>query len=432
MTKIAAKKQSKANDKYVGVFPFQFDEGADEEAGDAAIPTSIHLIPIGQWEHDLYGPIIITANDILEFKANFDAKIRKGVPITAGHEGALELPAVGWITKVEARGDGLWGQVEWNEMGEDALEDKQFKFFSPEFYPIYEDAQTHTLYKNVLTGGALTKAPYFKELEAIVFSEKKLKNKFNHQTMTIAELLAKKMEDLSTEEKAFIKEHASELTDEQKAAYTSVIEEPTGTEETAEEKTAREAKEKEVAEKKAADDKAAEDEKAKGDANEAAGLNRDGSVKIDASEKVHISAGELALLKKAADEGKQAFAELKLQKLTAAVSALIFSETNKAGKFLPKSKDTLHAFMETLSDAQKASFNLLLAELPKTQIFSEIGTGAAAVEGTAQAEVEAKVTLKMDGNKALKYSEALKLVFEENKGLTERYHEEVSKPAIKA
>ena len=421
--------KKKASDKFIGVFPFQFDEESSD-SGVAAIPDTIHLIPVGQWEHDLYGPIIITASDIREFAQNFNAGIRKGVFITAGHEGMLELPAVGWITKVEGRDDGLWGTVSWNELGEEMLGDRQYKFFSPEFYRDYEDPQDHQLYRNVITGGALTKAPYFKELEAVVFSEKKLKKQFNENTtMTIQELLAKKMEELSDEEKAFIKEHASELTDEQKTAYTSIIDEPKT--ETEEEKTAREAKEK--ADKEAADAKVAAEaeEKAKGDANEAAGLNRDGSAKVEASEKkVQISASELQMLRNKADEGAKAFAELQKAKLDTAISTLTFSETNKVGKFLPKSKDTLRAFMETLNDAQRTSFAALLAELPKTEIFTEKGVDAKAVEGTVQAEVEAKVNAKMSANKEMKYSDALRQVFAENSGLTERYNAEVSQKVV--
>ena len=424
-----AKFKEKASDKFIGVFPFQFDEETGE-SGVAEIPDTIHLIPIGSWQHDAYGPITITASDIREFVQNFNAGIRKGVPITAGHEGMMELPAVGWIQKVEARDDGLWGTVAWTELGEEALEDRQFKFFSPEFYRDYEDPQDHQIYRNVITGGALTKAPYFKELEAVVFSEKILKNKFNEKTMTIAELLAKKMEELSDEEKAFIKEHASELTEEQKTAYTSIIEEPKA--ETEEEKTAREAKEK--ADKEAADAKATAEaeEKAKGDANEAAGLNRDGTTKVSGSEKVQISASELQILRNKADEGQKAFAELQKQKLDAAVTALTFSEANKVGKFLPKSKDTLRSFMETLNDAQKTSFAALLAELPKTEIFSELGVKSGAVEGTVAAEVEAKVNAKMSENKEMKYSDALKLVMSENKGLETRYDAELQGQQVNA
>lgn len=419
-------KQKKLSSKYLGIFPLEFDEQV-EDAG-VEIPDTIHLIPIGQWEHDLYGGIIITATDIKEFAQNFNAGVRKGVFITAGHEGFEELPAVGWITAVEVRDNGLWGNVEWNDGGKELLSDKAFKFFSPEFYRDYEDPQTHQLYRNVLTGGALTKSPYFKELEAIVFSEPKFKKNFNDNknTMDLNTILAKKVEELSTEEKAFVKEHAADLTDEQKTAFAPALEEAKT--ETEEEKTAREA-----AEKTAADAKAVED------ANIAAGLNADGSAKeIQASEKggkmIQMSEVEANLLRQKANEGASAFAELKKQKMDTAVTSLVFSDSNKAGRFLPKTQGNLRAFMETLSVEQMQKFTAIVAELPKNQVFTEVGQGQGAAEGTALAEVEAKVNLKMSesekAGKKMSYSDALKEVMTENKGLDQRYTDEL-KPSTK-
>ena len=409
-----AEKKSRA--KYIGIFPLEF-----AEAEGVSIPGTIHLIPIGQWEHDLYGPILITFADIREFAQNFNAGVRKGVFITAGHEGFEELPATGWITSVEAKEDGLWGDVEWNELGKATLSDKQYKFFSPEFCRDFEDPQTHQLYRNVLTGGALTKSPYFKELEAIVFSEKNLKAKFNtseNNIMNLQELLAKKIEELTDEEKAFIKAHKDELTEEQKVSHTAVVDDAST--ETEEEKTARE-------------------EKEKGDANEAAGLNRDGSAKEDApagdgtevkaSEKVTINASELKILREKADQGALAFADLEKRKLDDSVGALTYSATNKNGKFLPKTADKLRTFMAKLSSEQRLAFSALVNDLPKTQVFNEEGGSANAAEGTAEAEVEAKVAEKIAASeksgKTMKYSEALRLVMSENEGLETRFDSEL-------
>ena len=404
--------KEKASDRFVGVFPFEFSE-PDMEEGDDGVPSMIHLIPIGQWDHEAYGPITITMSDINEFCQNFNAQIRKGVPITAGHEGMSELPAVGWITKVEARDTGLWGEVEWTDTGRALLCDKAFKFFSPEFYRDYEDPETHQIYRNVITGGALTKSPYFKELEAVVFSEFKIKNNFNDKnTMEINEIVAKDIITLTDDEKAFLKEHTSELTEEQKTSFASVIEEPVAGE-TDEERVEREAKEK-------------ADEEAKiGAENEAKGFNPDGSEKVSASEKVMISAGELAILRSKADAGQKAFAELQKQKMDVEVSSLMFSESNKKGKFLPKSKDSVRAFMESLNDKQRSSFSALVAELPTAGLFSEKGDGNDPTNGLAMAEVENKVKAKMSENKDIKYSQALKEVMSENAGLEERYDREL-------
>lgn len=410
MKKGTSEKKS-TSQEYIGIFPFQFDDGgASDDA--VALPRTIQILPIGQWEHPSYGPILVTAADVNELVQNFNAGIRKGVYITAGHEGYQELPAVAWITSVEARGDGLWGTPEWNDLGRDILGDKQYKFFSPEFYPEYEDPETHQLYHNVLTGGALTKSPYFKELQAIVFSEPKLKKQFS--TMDLKDLLAKKVEELNDEEKAFMKAHASELTEEQKAEFTAIIDAPESDEE------------KEAREKKEADDKAATDKAAQEQANVDAGLNVDGSAKVSGSEKfVHISASEYAVLKSAADKGALAFKELETKKLTDAVAALTFSQSNKSGKFLPKDKDSLQSFMELLNPGQRLAFSTLVAKLPTSQIFDEKGASTTAASGNAVAEVDAKINAKMKADDKLSYSQALKLVMSEEKGLEERYDSEL-------
>lgn len=396
--------------KHLGVFPFEFDEG--KGADEAAIPSMIHLIPVGTWAHDVYGPIVIGPTDIREFEQNYNAKIRKGVFITAGHEGYAELPAQGWIIRVEARSDGLWGEVDWTSLGLETLADKQYKFFSPEFYPIYEDPETHVISRNVLTGGALTKSPYFKELEAVVFSDKHIKKiKANENTMDITTILAKDKSTLTDEEKAFLVEHKADLSAEQidgvKDVVTGLVDAPAETEE---EKTARE-------------------EKEKGDANEAAGLNRDGSVKeVAASEKgkfVQITAGEHAALVKAADEGKQAYAAMRAGALTTAVKGLIFdSKTNTTGKFLPKEEATLRTFIEKLDDKQRVSFADLVAKIPASQLFTEKGS-AEAETGSAEAEVEVK-TSKLMSEKKMSYSDALKHVFGEDTGLHDRYVSETA------
>lgn len=422
MTKTSFTK-SKTNDRFVGVFPLEFEnDGAKFKESDPAIPDTIHLVPIGQWEHDLYGPIIITSSDIKEFVQNFNAGVRKGVFITAGHEGWDELPAVGWINKVEARNDGLWGTVSWNKLGTDTLSDKQYKYFSPELCRDYEDPQTHQLYRNVLTGGALTKSPYFKELEAIVFSEPKLKTKFNENTnntmtKTLEEILA--IADITTltdEDKATLKENAEKLTDEQKVQYTSIIDAPAeGGDETEEEKTAREAKE--AADKEAAD-KAAADEAA---ATEAAAQ----AMSEHGGKNVTISASELTALRAKADQGAQAFKDLEKVELDAHITKLTFSSSNKDGKFLPKAGAALRTFMETLNKAQRAKFSDLMATgLPKNQLFTEVGQDGA-VDGTATQELNAKVDAKMKADPKMKYSDALKVVMGENKELAERYNSEL-------
>lgn len=389
------------------VKPFEFDS---TKKGDVEVPNKIHIIPIGEWLHDAYGPMIINNADIREFAQNFNAGIRKGVFITAGHEGWDELPAVGWFSEVEVRDDGLWGTVEWNKEGLEALQDKQWKFFSPELCRDYEDPETHDLYRNVLTGGALTKSPYFKELQAIVFSDKNIKNKLNDKTMDLKTLLEKDVATLEDAEKAFIKEHASELTEEQKVSHADVIKDETSADtETAEAKAERE-------------------EKEAGDKNEADGLNRDGSAKTEEQKmaeskgNVIISAAELKILREKADKGVAAFRELEKKEINDMVGSMTFSTTNKKGAFMPKSEEALRKFTNSLTKTQRSEFAELIKAIPENQKFVEKGSNTT-VEAGSMAEVDGLVDTKMKANPKMSYSEALKAVFGENKGLEQRYND---------
>lgn len=415
--------KSKASEKCVGVIPLEFREDDKANAEDeGSLPTLIHLVPIGAWDHDLYGDIVIKASDIQEFVQNFNAKIRNGVFITAGHEGFSELPAVAWITAVEAHEDGLWGTPDWNSLGKEALTDKQYKFLSPEFYPTYEDPQSHIIYHNVLTGAALTKSPYFKELTALVMSDKIIQTNHQFSTMDLSTILGKKKSDLTQEEKGHIKKNKDKLSDAQLKEYKDIVGED---EDDNDADDADDADKKKASEDVAADEAAEAEKKAKEEASIAAGLNADGT-KIEASEKVQISASELVALRAAADKGALAFKELEDAKITAEVSKMVFTASNKAGAFLPKEETDLKKFMATLKPEQRLAFSALISKVRvDKEIFSEKGVDSKAVEGTAQAELDAKVAKKMSENKDMKYSEALKIVMSENKGLEERYDTEL-------
>jgi len=151
-------------------YPIKIDEKVFAE-GEYA--KEIQVLQVGFWKHPIYGKIKITANDIGEFIKNFNSNIRKDLPITEGHSvGGEELPAVGWFKELLDKGrEGLWAVIEWTKLGEKLLEEKAYKYFSPEYYTTYEDPETRKTYNDVLVGGALTNRPYFKGLQAVVLSE---------------------------------------------------------------------------------------------------------------------------------------------------------------------------------------------------------------------------------------------------------------------
>lgn len=357
---------------------------------DDDVPTKIHVIPTGEWEHPAYGKMIINEEDISEFVAHFQEGVRKDIPITEGHEALDEKPAIGWFRKLLDEGaKGLYAVVEWTERGKELLRSKSYKYFSPEFYEVYEDPETHEKFTNVLVGGALTNKPYFKELEPVVFTEPQI-NKNNPTEMDLQTILAKDPTALSDEEKSFVKEHAADLTDEEKTSFADVIGEAPAT----------------PPETPPATPPAPTDP-------------------VNASEKgmKMISASEFKALQDKANKGYEAAQKLEAREIEDSVSKLTFSESNRAGRFLPKSKDKLTAFVKSLSETQRKAFSEIANEIPEAKLFSEIGDSDA-LEGAAAVKVDAAVKKLMSENTGLKYADALKRAFAENPALATEYEKE--------
>ena len=64
-----------------------------------------HVVPTGKWQHPAYGEMEISSTDVREFVQNVKNKVRKDLPITAGHDNGTsggELPAIGWLREPSA------------------------------------------------------------------------------------------------------------------------------------------------------------------------------------------------------------------------------------------------------------------------------------------------------------------------------------------
>ena len=293
--------------------------------------------------------------------------------------------------------------------------------FSAELGFDFHDDETNEDYGCVLTGGALTNKPFFKQLDldpsygfseedkktaeqVLMFSVPTIMKQFNTQTMDLNAILAKKPEDLTSEEKAFVVEHKDELNDEQKTAFESVL--PAD----------------------GADDTSG-DENGDGANNGDDNADNDANTNVNASEKnkgkkgITLSAAEFKALTEKADAGQRAFEKLALSERKAVVTKLTLSESNKDGRFLPKQAGALEGFLATLSEKQRDQFVNIINNMPKVQLFGEVGHGAS-VDTSVSKEVETAVqgAIKESDGK-LNYSAALKKVFKENPALAQRYEE---------
>ncbi|UWQ31333.1 phage protease [Leisingera sp. M527] len=106
-------------------------------ADGAGVPEWVHLLPTKSGlvqTNDSRGPYHVTDAEKI-IAASFDGASK--LPIDVNHATdlaapkGLPAPARGWITRMQAREDGIWGQVEWTGKGRELLEDRAFAGISP-------------------------------------------------------------------------------------------------------------------------------------------------------------------------------------------------------------------------------------------------------------------------------------------------------------
>lgn len=132
---------------------------------DGGAPTWVHLVPAGTFRGtDGRGPYTV-ANAAALIAASLPEGQR--LPIDENHatdHGAasgVPAPARGWIVALEARADGVWGQVEWTPTGAALLAERAYRGISPVF--------VHTKGGEVrrLLRAALTNAPNLAQLATL-------------------------------------------------------------------------------------------------------------------------------------------------------------------------------------------------------------------------------------------------------------------------
>lgn len=193
-------------------------------------PKVIELLRVGKWETSWHGDFEITPEDITEFAANFSEGIGlvaadKKMPINYGH--MAHDKAAAWVDKVYPSDDGqaLLGEPDWTPAATEAIKAGEWKYISPEFNPRafpWEDPEEEFKFvKNVITGAALTNIPLFKNLKPVMASRVTGSRDNNNEgdDMDLEEVRAKKLEELTEEEKTFLAEHKADLTDDERKAF---------------------------------------------------------------------------------------------------------------------------------------------------------------------------------------------------------------------
>lgn len=141
----------------------QFDEGSTQ--------SWIQAMPIGEYQHPVYGKINITPERVQRFATNVKNQVRgTELDIDYDHK-EYGGEAAGWVKDADARSDGLWVLVDWTQKAYDAIKSKAYRYFSPEFDDSWEHPKTGEKYQDVLFGGGITNRPFLKDILPLNLSE---------------------------------------------------------------------------------------------------------------------------------------------------------------------------------------------------------------------------------------------------------------------
>lgn len=139
------------------------------EGTDGKAPQKIQLLRVGTFLHSNGKQFTVSPETILKLAENFKKGTRKSdIPIDYKHDN--DDVAAGWIRGVEPSADGtqLWAEVEWTPKGAQVITEKEFRYFSPEFHPNYQDNESLKYHGPTLLGGGLTNRPIIKGMEPVI------------------------------------------------------------------------------------------------------------------------------------------------------------------------------------------------------------------------------------------------------------------------
>ncbi len=130
----------------------------------------IEIFRVGKWNHPKHGIIEGTKKLFNDFINNWKSNVL-GREIALDKTHNPEEGATGWVKDMKIEGDRLKAFIEWTPWGVELIEQKGFKYFSPEYRDSFTNKETGQIHNNVLFGGALTNRPFLTDLAPVILSE---------------------------------------------------------------------------------------------------------------------------------------------------------------------------------------------------------------------------------------------------------------------
>lgn len=142
-----------------------------------SLPHIIEVAKVVKGYHASYGEVELTKGDLQSFVSNFKDNVT-GVDLMIDYDHG-QAKAAGWIKDVFLSMDEstMYAEVKWTPKGAQALSDRDFRYFSPEFTLGYTHPHTLKEHGPTLLGGGLVNRPFLKMDAIVSFNDKNNKPK---------------------------------------------------------------------------------------------------------------------------------------------------------------------------------------------------------------------------------------------------------------
>ena len=131
----------------------------------------IEVFRVGKWKHPTYGWIKADLNMFENMIKNWKNKVI-GRELSFDFHHRPEWGAAAWVKDLKIEGDRLVAYVEFTPKGYEAVKNKEYLYFSPEYVENYIDKEDPSRqYGPTLLGGGFTNTPFLTNLAPIAISK---------------------------------------------------------------------------------------------------------------------------------------------------------------------------------------------------------------------------------------------------------------------
>ena len=156
--------------KHRNLIQFVFDAHSINLAeGDGPQTSTVTVIKMGTYTHWLHGKFKVDQATFDSFIKNFEGKTYgQELPVDVNHDDGKG--AAGWFKRLFIEGKRLRAEIEWTELGVDAIKKKLYRYMSATYVDNYVDAESGKAFGPLLMGAALCIRPFVKGMEPVTLS----------------------------------------------------------------------------------------------------------------------------------------------------------------------------------------------------------------------------------------------------------------------